>query len=84
MEITPVPVLFIPFRVQTPVAVIPSVPITMELTVLVLPMTLDEMVKLAVPAVLIPRKVYPMAAPPPVLMEPIVLFCMDTVRFDVA
>jgi hypothetical protein len=54
MEITPVAVLLIPLKVHIPVVVVPSVPVAMELAVLVLPMVFDEMMTLPVPVVLMP------------------------------
>lgn len=54
MLIIPVAALLIPVNVQTPVVVVPSVPMVMELEVVVLPIVFDEMVKLPVPAVWMP------------------------------
>ena len=67
-------VLVMPLNVQTPVVVVPLIPMAMEFAVVVLPIVFDEMVKPPVPAVLMPLKVYPMANVPPVLIAPIVLF----------
>ena len=54
MEIIPVAALLIPLNVQTPVVVVPLVPMAMEFAVAVLPMVFDERVKLPVPIVLMP------------------------------
>ena len=54
MEIIPVAALLMPLNVHTPVVVVPSVPMAMEFAVPVLPIVFDEMVKLPVPAVLMP------------------------------
>jgi hypothetical protein len=58
IEVLPVAEFNIPRKVQTPVVVVPLVPIAIELAVDELPMVLDEMVKTpAAPEVTIPSKV---------------------------
>ncbi len=55
MEITPVAAFRIPVNLQTPVVVVPLVPIVIECAVVVLPIELLAIIKLpAVPAVFIP------------------------------
>ena len=68
MEVVPVPdeVLLMPLKVQTPVVVAPFP--TEILSAMPLPMMLLVMVKLPEPPVVTALKVYPSAAPPPVLM----------------
>jgi hypothetical protein len=44
MEFIPVAALLMPLKVQTPVVVVPLIPMAIELAVLLLPMVFDEMV----------------------------------------
>ncbi len=68
MDVVPVEVLVMPLNVQTPVVVIPLVPIVIELGIVVLPIVFPEIVKFpAAPLVVIPLKVYPEVAAPAVL-----------------
>ena len=84
-DVVPVEEFVIPLNVQIGLVVVPLVPIVIELLVVVLPMVFDAIVKLpAAPAVLMPWKVYPIKAVPPVLIDPILLFCIDTVPVELA
>ena len=57
-DVVPVEEFVMPLNVQTPVVVVPSVPIVIELAVVVLPILFDDMIKFpATPAVLMPWNV---------------------------
>ena len=69
IDVVPDEELVMPLNVQTGVVVTPLVPIAIELAAVVLPIIFEEMVKLpAAPLVMIPLKVYPEVAIPPVLI----------------